>query len=129
MGVMHRHPFTFGTECNFIHSALTHLYKTYTKHHRHFGFTFQLLSYLYIDIERFYLLLCLLGFFSQRTFQEICKGVHMQKNQAQQFKKSPDSKPKYATVFVHTCVFMFRCFCERKRVFVAVLNIHVVQSC
>lgn len=33
--------------------------------------------------------------FSQRSFQEICKGVHMQKNQEQQLKKSPTSMYQY----------------------------------
>uniref|UniRef100_A0A8B9I0A4 Period circadian protein homolog 2 n=1 Tax=Astyanax mexicanus TaxID=7994 RepID=A0A8B9I0A4_ASTMX len=35
------------------------------------------------------LLVCV---FLQRTFQEICKGVHMQKNQEQQTRKAPGSK-------------------------------------
>lgn len=39
--------------------------------------------------------------FSQRTFQEICKGVHMQKNQEQQSKKSPTSMYQYPPPSVH----------------------------
>lgn len=39
--------------------------------------------------------------FSQRTFQEICKGVHMQKNQEQQLKKSPTSMYQYPPPSVH----------------------------
>lgn len=54
--------------------------------------------------------LCLLGFFSQRTFQEICKGVHMQKNQGQQFKKSPGSKYKYASVKERVIVVVTSCW-------------------
>lgn len=38
----------------------------------------------------------------------------MQKNQGQQFKKSPGSKYNYTSASVLECVVMYKSFCERK---------------
>lgn len=65
---------------------------------------------------------------SQRSFQEICKGVHMQKNQEQQLKKSPSSTYQYPPPSVYLicrqCTLM-----SSKSVYFFVCNRNVSENC